>query len=328
MSRILVTGGAGYVGSVCSAELIKEGHEVVVIDDLSAGHLENVPAEAEFHKMDIADAEGLRRLLRTRRVEAAFHFAAKALIPESVTNPAIFYKVNVSAALTMLDVLREEGVKKFVFSSTAAVYGDPIELPIPEGHRKIPVNSYGESKLCFEGALAWYAEAYGMSAVAFRYFNASGASEEQGENHRPETHIIPLLLEAALGEREHFTIYGRDWPTPDGTCLRDYVHVVDIASAHIAALDKMRDPGFEAYNIGTGKSFSVQELWQAVERVTGMKVPIVAGGRRLGDPATLEAKSDKLMRDLGWSPRHSDLDNIITTAWAWKTRSVTASSHR
>ncbi len=327
MARILVTGGAGYVGSVCSAELIKQGHEVTVIDDLSSGQSESVPPGAEFHLMDIADADGLRRLLRERKVEAAFHFAAKALIPESVTNPSIFFKVNVSSALTMLDVLRNEGVKKFVFSSTAAVYGDPMQVPIPEDHPKEPVNAYGESKLCFERALAWYAQAYGLSAVAFRYFNASGASEEQGENHCPETHIIPLLFEAALGERQHFTIYGEDWPTPDGTCLRDYVHVVDIARAHIAALSGMHEPGFEAYNIGTGRSFSVREVWRAVERVIGTKVPVVTGDRRVGDPAVLEARPDKLIKNLGWTPLHSNLDNIIATAWSWKTRMVASSSH-
>jgi UDP-glucose 4-epimerase len=326
MSRILVTGGAGYVGSVCSAELIKQGHEVIVIDDLSAGHRESVPSGAEFHVMDIADAAGLRSLLRGRTVEAAFHFAARALIPESVTNPAIFFKVNVSSAITMLDVLREQGVNKFVFSSTAAVYGDPLEVPIPEGHPKNPVNSYGETKLCFERALACYAKAYGISAVAFRYFNASGASGSQGENHCPETHIIPLLFEAALGEREHFTVYGEDWPTPDGTCLRDYVHVVDIAYAHIAALSRMQEPGFEAYNIGTGRSFSVREIIQAVERVIGVKIPVVAGRRRLGDPSVLEAKPDKLIKQLSWEPRHSDLENIIATAWAWKTRLLASAS--
>jgi UDP-glucose 4-epimerase len=325
MSRILITGGAGYVGSVCSAELIKQGHEVVVIDDLSAGHRESVPAGADFRVMDIADADGLRSLLRERPVEAAFHFAAKATVPESVGNPAIFFKVNVASALTMLEVLREAGVKKFVFSSTAAVYGDPVQVPIPEDHPKHPVNAYGESKLCFERALAWYAQAYGISAVAFRYFNAAGASGEQGENHSPETHIIPLLLEAALDGRKPFTIYGQDWPTPDGTCLRDYVHVVDIALAHIAALGRMQESGFEAYNIGTGRSFSVREVWQAVERVTGMKVPVLAGDRRPGDPAVLEARPDKLRECLGWVPRHSDLDHIIATAWAWKTRIAAAS---
>ena len=327
MARILVTGGAGYVGSVCSAELIKQGNEVIIIDDLSAGHRECVPTGAEFHVMDIADADRLRALLREQPVDAVFHFAAKAVVPESLVSPAIYFKVNVSSALTMLDVLHDEGVKKFVFSSSAAVYGDPVEVPIPEDHPKQPVNSYGETKLSFERALAWYSKAYGISAVAFRYFNASGASEEQGENHCPETHIIPLLFEAALGERQHFTVYGEDWPTPDGTCLRDYVHVVDIAHAHIAALGKMNQPGFETYNIGTGRSFSVREVLQAVERVIGMKVPVVAGGRRLGDPAILEAKPDKLIKNLGWTPKHSDLDNIIATAWAWKSRMVAASSH-
>jgi UDP-glucose 4-epimerase len=327
MSRILVTGGAGYVGSVCSAELMKQGHEVLVIDDLSAGHRESVPSEAEFHVMDIADTGRLSRLLRERPVEAAFHFAARALIPESITDPAIFFKINLSSSLKMLDVLREEGVQKLIFSSTAAVYGDPVEIPIPEDHPTRPVNAYGETKLCFERALAWYAKAYGMSAVAFRYFNAAGASDQQGENHSPETHIIPLLFEAALAERKHFTIHGHDWPTPDGTCMRDYVHVVDIARAHIAALERMETPGFEAYNIGTGKSFSVREILEAVERVIGMKIPVVSGDRRPGDPAILEAKAEKLRRDLGWTPLYSDLGSIISTAWSWKLRGVTSPSH-
>lgn len=326
MSRVLVTGGAGYVGSVCSAELIKQGHDVVIIDDLSAGHRESVPAGARLHVMDIADVSALRALLRERPVEAAFHFAAKALIPESVTNPSIFFKVNVCSALAMLDVLIEEGVRRVIFSSSAAVYGDPVQIPIPEDHPKQPVNSYGETKLCFERALAWYAGAYGISAVAFRYFNAAGAADQQGEKHCPETHIIPLLFEAALGEREHFTIYGQDWPTPDGTCLRDYVHVVDIAQAHVAALSTMEAQRFEAYNIGTGKSFSVREVCQAVERVIGLKVPIVSGNRRPGDPAVLEANPGKLMRNLGWKPRNSDLDNIISSAWSWKARGLTTPS--
>ena len=318
MSKILVTGGAGYVGSVCSAELIKLGHEVVILDDLSAGHREAVPPGTELVEMNIADSGRLREVLRTFPADAVFHFAAKALIPESVTNPAIFFDVNVASSLTMLNTLLESGVNKFIFSSTAAVYGEPVETPISEDHPKSPANSYGETKLIFEKALAWYARAYGLRAVAFRYFNAAGASHGYGERHCPETHIIPLLLQTAAGERDHFTIYGNDWPTPDGTCLRDYVHVRDIAQAHIAALESMEHAGFVAYNIGTGRSYSVKEVWKAVERITGIEVRVLRGQRRAGDPAVLQAKPDKLMRELGWRPRCSDLDNIIQSAWEWK----------
>ena len=318
MSNVLVTGGAGYVGSVCSAELIAQGHHVAVLDDLSAGHACAVQAEAAFYEGDIGDTALLRHIVNKHQIEAVFHFAAKALIPESVINPAIFFQVNVVAAFAMLEALRAMDVRRFVFSSTAAVYGNPVTIPIDEDAPKTPVNSYGESKLAFERILATYARAYGINAVCFRYFNASGATDTRGEDHRPETHIIPLLLEAATEERPHFTIYGDDYPTPDGTCLRDYVHVLDIALAHILALKAMTYPGFTAYNIGTGLSYSVLDVRKAVEKVTGRPVPIRIGERRLGDPAILCASPAKLMRELGWVPVNSDLHHIIATAWQRK----------
>lgn len=321
MACVLVTGGAGYVGSVCCAELIRQGHKVVVIDDLSTGHREAIPLDAEFLRTDIGDANILKSVVQSYPFDAVFHFAARALIPESVIDPAVFFRVNVSAALSMLDVVRAAGIRKFVFSSTAAVYGNPLRVPIVENHPTRPVNSYGETKLCFERALDWYSRAYDFSAVAFRYFNACGATSEHGELHDPETHIIPLLLEAATGEREQFTIYGDDYRTPDGTCVRDYVHVLDIAQAHILALGSM-SPGFRAYNIGTGRSFSVREVHKAAELVTRTSIPVRIGPRRLGDPDVLEAAPDRLIRDLGWSPRHSALQNIMSTAWAWKKRAA------
>lgn len=315
MATILVTGGAGYVGSVCTAELVKQGHRVVVLDDLSTGHRQAVPVAAAFYEGDIGDTALLKQILNKHPIEAVFHFAAKALIPESVTDPAIFFQVNLVSAFAMLETLRTIGVRRFVFSSTAAVYGNPKTIPISEEDAKNPVNSYGQSKLAFEGILASYARAYGMNAVCFRYFNASGATDTLGEDHRPETHIIPLLFEAVAGERDYFTIYGDDYPTPDGTCLRDYVHVLDIAQAHIRALNTMDKPGFSAYNIGTGRNYSVREVCKAVEQVTGRPAPVRIAERRLGDPAILCASPAKLMRELGWVPTNSDLIHIISTAW-------------
>ncbi len=317
MGKILVTGGAGYVGSVCSSELLAQGHEVVVVDDLSAGHIDALPKGARFYRTDIGDAEAIRRITAEHHIDTAFHFAAKALIPESVTNPAVFFKVNVSSSLTLLEVLRVAGISKFVFSSSAAVYGNPTSLPIDEDDPKAPVNSYGETKLCFERALDWYASAYGLSVVAFRYFNASGATSGFGEDHRPETHVIPLLFEAATGEREYFTIFGEDYPTPDGTCLRDYIHVTDIARAHIRALG-VNKAGFQAYNIGTGISYSVRQVWKTAEEVIGRPIPVHVGKRRPGDPAVLCANPSKLTKELGWVPKESELKHIIQTAWEWK----------
>jgi UDP-glucose 4-epimerase len=327
MANILVTGGAGYVGSVCTADLVALGHRVTVLDDLSAGHRHAVHPNAAFYHGDLGDSHLLNHIVDTHAIEAVFHFAAKALIPESVINPAPFFGVNVVSAYSMLEVLRAKNVRKFIFSSTAAVYGTPEKPLIDEDDPKNPVNSYGESKLAFERILASYARAYGFSVVAFRYFNASGATDDLGEDHRPETHIIPLLFDAATGAREHFTIYGENYPTPDGTCVRDYVHVLDIAHAHILALDQMNQPGFSAYNIGTGTSYSVREVRAAVEKVTGLNVPVHIGDRRLGDPPVLRANPAKLIDELGWVPANSDLSNIIATAWRYR-QSHSSSPHQ
>lgn len=318
MGSILVTGGAGYVGSVCVAQLLSRGYAVEVVDDLSAGHADAVPAEASFHKFDIGNREALSRLLSSKQFDVVFHFAAKALIPESVINPGIFFDVNVARAIVMLETLREHGVRKFVFSSTAAVYGNPQTVAIPEDHPKSPVNSYGESKLMFEQMLRWYASAYDWSVVAFRYFNACGGARCWGERHDPETHIIPLLLQVASGRRDHFEIYGTDYPTPDGTCLRDYVHVIDIAKAHILAMKKMESAGFQPYNIGTGTSHSVQDVCRMAEQVTQKHIRTRNSARRLGDPAILCADPTRLKEDLGWQSEHSDLMEIMAGAWEWE----------
>jgi len=247
-----------------------------------------------------------------------FHFAAKALIAASMTNPGYFFEQNVSAGITMLEVLRKAEIKKFVFSSSSSVYGISEKIPIEEDDPKNPINAYGESKLMFERILQWYARAYGWSVIAFRYFNAAGGTDDRGENHDPETHVIPLLLQTAAGERDGFSINGNDYPTPDGTCVRDYVHVLDIAYGHICALKKMDHPGMRAYNIGLGTAYSVRQLCDAVEKEVGHKLPISIGPRREGDPPALCAKPQRIMAELGWTPKHSSLEEIISSAWKWK----------
>jgi len=288
------------------------------VDDLSTGHAAAVPQGAVLHQLDIGDRAKMARVLSANQFDAVFHFAAKALIPESVSNPGLFFDSNVASGIALLEEVRAAGIRKFVFSSSAAVYGSPCSIPIDENHPKEPVNSYGETKLMLERALHWYATAYGWTVVAFRYFNASGATAAVGEDHCPETHIIPLLLETAAGDRDIFEIYGYDYPTPDGTCLRDYIHVIDIAEAHLAALQIKDRPGFSAYNIGTGTSYSVREVCSVVEQELSRKVALKAGARRHGDPAILCASPQRLMQELGWRPRFSDLQTIVRTAWEWK----------
>jgi UDP-glucose 4-epimerase len=317
MARILVTGGAGYVGSVCCSRLLEEGHRVTVVDNLSSGHADAVPPGAEFRFGDIGDRIAMTEILSNQLFDVVFHFAAKALIPESVSNPGTFFDSNVASGIALLETVRFAGIKRFVFSSTAAVYGNPNEEPIDEGHPKNPVNAYGESKLMLERVLHWYAVAYGWTVACFRYFNASGATATIGEDHRPETHIIPVLLQTAKGERDFFEVYGEDYPTPDGTCLRDYVHVLDIAEAHLLALQVSQRPGMTAYNIGTGSSHSVREVVHVVEDVVGKKLRTRAAPRRVGDPAVLCASPQRLMHELGWQPRSSDLYRIVESAWNW-----------
>ena len=318
--NVLVTGGAGYIGSVCAEQLVKQQHRVVSYDNLSAGHRAAVVAGAVFVHGDLADRAKLGRVCRKYRIEAAMHFAASARVDESVRNPALFYRNNVGASLVLLDVLVENKITKLVFSSSAAVYGEPQAVPIPEDHPTAPINPYGETKLVLERTLAWYRRAYGLEFVSLRYFNAAGATKLLGEDHRPETHLIPRLLGAVGDASVEFAIYGDDYPTADGTCVRDFVHVVDIAQAHILALRKLSKLRCVIYNVGLGKGYSIREVVDSVERLTGRKVKVKIGPRRIGDPASLVASSDRLRSELGWKPRYSDLATIVTSAWEWKRR--------
>jgi UDP-glucose 4-epimerase len=319
--NILVTGGAGYVGSVCAAELVRRKHRVVTYDNLSAGARRAVLPGITFVEGDIADRKKVERVLRQHRIEVVMHFAGRILVGESVRNPELYYENNVAATLTLLNVMASCGTKGFVFSSSAAVYGEPTSVPIKEDHPTSPINAYGETKLVIERALPWYHRAYGLNAVALRYFNAAGAVGTLGENHNPETHLIPRILKATLNSHQTFQIYGDDYPTPDGTCVRDFVHVRDIARAHILAMRNLSKLGLAIYNIGHGRGYSIREVLRTVEEVTGAKVPIVTAPRRAGDPAVLVASPEKIGRDLGWKPR-DDLAGIVRSAWLWHRRNL------
>jgi UDP-glucose 4-epimerase len=320
--RILVTGGAGYIGSVVTEELLKDGHAVVVYDNLVKGHREAVAAQAEFIFADLTDTEKLTDVLRRHETEAVIHMAAYSLVGESVENPSKYYQNNVVAGLSLLDAMREAEVKKIVFSSTAAVYGEPKKQPIKENDKTAPTNPYGETKLAFEQALKWYEKAYGIHYASLRYFNAAGASEKFGERHDPETHLIPIILQAALGLREYVEVYGDDYPTADGTCIRDYIHVIDLARAHIAALEIL-DAKSAIYNLGCGgDGYSVKQVIDTARAVTGKEINVRYGKRRAGDPAVLIASSDKIKKDLGWKPERQDLKAIIESAWNWLAQSA------
>ena len=315
--RVLVTGGAGYIGSVVTEELIKDSHTAVVYDNLYKGHREAVVAGAEFVEADLMDGERLREALCEYQIEAVIHMAADSLVGESVGHPAKYYRNNVVAGLALLDAMREGEVKRIVFSSTAATYGEPEKQPIEETDPTNPTNPYGESKLAFERALRWYESAYGIRYASLRYFNAAGATAHCGEMHDPETHLIPILLQAAAGRREAVEIYGGDYPTRDGTCVRDYIHVVDLARAHILALGILGERS-AIYNLGCGgDGYTVKEVINVARAVTGREIPVRVGPRRPGDPAMLVASSDRIKRELNWSPKFQDLRLIIESAWKW-----------
>jgi UDP-glucose 4-epimerase len=317
MMRVLVTGGAGYIGSVVVEELVRGGQRVVVYDNLGKGHAGAVVPGATLVRGDLRDRDTLRAILRAEQIDAVVHMAADSLVGESMQRPDKYYDNNVAAGLGLLDCMVECGVARLVFSSTAAVYGEPLKQPIEEQDPTNPTNPYGETKLAFERALPWYERAYGLRAACLRYFNAAGASERCGELHDPETHLIPLVLQAAAGLRPELTVFGDDYPTPDGTCIRDYIHVVDLAQAHVLALSALGERGC-TYNLGCGgDGYSVRQVIDAARRVTGREVPLRIGPRRAGDPAVLVASSAKIQRELGWSPRLGELERIVASAWQW-----------
>jgi UDP-glucose-4-epimerase GalE len=326
--RVLVTGGAGYVGSVSVEALVAAGHDVVVLDDLSKGHREAVVPGAGLVEGSCGDPDLLRTILAATPVDAVLHCAARSLVGESVADPALYYRQNVAGGVTLLEALRESGVRRLVFSSTAAVYGTPSTVPIPEDAPLAPINPYGETKRTFEGALRWYAAAYGLRSVSLRYFNVAGASARNGEVHEPETHLVPNVLAAVEGRGE-VTIFGTDYPTPDGTCVRDYIHVEDLARAHLLAIqatapDDPRTTAADgaaaavALNLGNGDGFSVREVLAAAEAATGRPVPQRVGPRRAGDPPVLVADAARAREVLGWQPERPDLAEIVASAWEWR----------
>jgi UDP-glucose 4-epimerase len=312
--NVFVTGGAGYIGSTCTEELINASHRVTVYDDLSEGHRSAVDERATFVIGRPNEEGNILKAVEAAKPEAIVHFAANALVGESMTNPGKYFHNNVANGLKLLQAAVTVGVKKFVFSSTCATYGPPDRVPMTEDLPQRPINPYGESKLMFEKMLRWYHEIHGLEFVAFRYFNAAGASGRLGEHHRIETHLIPNVLKVALGQASHCEIYGTDYPTPDGTCIRDYIHIVDLAQAHILALAPGKQ-GF--YNLGNGDGYSVREVIRMCEKVSGKKITAVEKPRRPGDPPKLVASAEKAIGDLGWKPKYPKLEEIVSTAWAW-----------
>jgi UDP-glucose-4-epimerase GalE len=326
MSTVLVTGGAGYIGSHAVKVLRKAGHRVVVYDNLSAGHREAAfragGGTAELVEGDIGDTARVRKAIETHGVDSVMHFAAWLSVPDSVRDPAGYYRNNVLGALSVLDAMIATGTRHFVFSSTCAVFGNAVETPITESHPRRPINAYGESKLAVENALPHYERAYGLTSIALRYFNAAGADPEGelGEHHDPEIHVIPRAIDAAYG-RTTFQVFGEDYDTPDGTCLRDYIHVNDLAAAHLLALDALKNGAAStAYNLGNGRPTSVRDILNSVEQVTGRRVPYTAGPRRDGDPPVLYSGSTRARTELGWAPEFEDVDTIVETAWRWRDR--------
>jgi len=323
--KVLVIGGAGYIGSHCVRQLVAAGHSPVVLDNLVYGHREDVDPSLPFYTADLGDEATVSRILREEQIELVMHFAAFAYVGESVTSPLKYYFNNVVATLHLLRAMLDAGVKKFVFSSTCATFGIPEKMPITETTPQAPINPYGQSKLDIENALKAFAHAYGLSFAAFRYFNAAGAAEDGsiGERREVETHLIPLAFDAATGRRPALQVYGNDYPTPDGTCLRDYVHVDDLSRAHIAVFPKLAEPGTALfYNLGTGTPSSVLEVIRAIEKISGRTVPHSFAPRRAGDPPSLYADSSKAKAELGWTPKFSTIEPIVETAWKWYARNI------
>jgi UDP-glucose 4-epimerase len=318
--NVLVIGGAGYIGSHCVRQLIAAGHRPVVLDNLVYGHRAAVAATVPLHEGNLGDEAFVRRVLREEKIEIVMHFAAYCYVGESVTDPLKYYFNNVVATLHLLKAMLDEGVTKFVFSSTCATFGVPDTLPIHETLPQAPINPYGQTKLDIEHALKSLAHANGLSFAAFRYFNAAGASEDGsiGEDHHPETHLIPVAIDVAIGKRPHLQLFGTDYPTPDGTCLRDYVHVDDLSRAHIAVFDQLATPGTQLfYNLGTGKPTSNREVIRAVEKIVGQPVKVIESPRRAGDPPALFADSSKAQRELGWTVKYPNIEATVATAWKW-----------
>ncbi len=316
--NVLVTGGAGYIGSVAAEELIKAGHKVVVFDNLSRGHRAAVPPEAAFFYGDLLRPDTLDRCFRENPgIEGVMHFAAFALVPESMRDPGMYFQNNVTGSQNLLEPMVRAGVNRLIFSSTCATYGLPSVVPITEEAPNAPINAYGESKLMIERMLPWYAQIHGLGFASLRYFNACGATETRGEDHEPETHMIPIVLQVAQGKRAYVPITGDDYPTRDGTGVRDYIHVVDLADAHIRALLALNPGDRHIYNLGTGTGISVRELIEAAREVTGHPIPAQSAPRRPGDPPELVAAAGKANRELGWQPDHSDVHTILHTAWEW-----------
>jgi UDP-glucose 4-epimerase len=316
--KILVTGGAGYIGSITTAELIAAGHQVVVLDNLYQGHAAAVHPDATFVQADLADRAALAQLFREHTgIDGIMHFASYTLVGESMEQPMLYLRDNLVNAANLIEAAVPAGVKRFILSSTANLFDAPTRMPIPEDDRIVPGSPYGESKFFVERLLHWCAKIYGMRYACLRYFNACGDTPTIGEDHDPETHLIPLVLQVALGQRPHITIFGDDYPTRDGTCVRDYVHVVDLAQAHILAMQALDDLGARHYNLGNGNGFTVREVIDTARRVTGHPIPEVVGPRRPGDPAVLIASSETIRRELGWQPRYTDLTEIVQSAWEW-----------
>ena len=321
--RVLVCGGAGYIGSHTVRELLDRDYEVIVVDSLITGHRGAVPDGVPFYQGDLRDKVFLGQVFDREQIDAVIDFAAFSIVGDSMKNPYGYFDNNIGGTLSLLGCMMEHQVNYFVFSSTAAVYGEPEHIPIQEGDKTVPTNAYGETKLMVEKMLRWFQEAYGLRYTALRYFNAAGAHScgEIGEDHSPETHLIPIILEAAAGKRDSVSIFGEDYPTEDGTCVRDYIHVTDLADAHILALERLKNGGESgAYNLGNGKGFSVKEVISMAKQITGRDFTVRSGPRREGDPSVLIASSEKAMKALGWNPKYHTLEQIIHTAWNWHSR--------